>query len=182
MIACRSSGRWRSRKSVVGGLGEERSFLELTTAGPSRAFAESLLDALPPTGHLVAHHQDAETTVLKQIARRLGGDVTERLLALIPRFVDTEKIARAGYYHPDQMSSYSIKKLAPALTGRGYEGLAIGNGMLAVAEWRRALRPDVSPEVNPKEREEIRANLLEYCGLDAELMHSIVTHLRIRTA
>ncbi|MFT7077711.1 MAG: hypothetical protein ACJA0P_003737 [Planctomycetota bacterium] len=157
-----------------GGLGAVASFLELSGDDPTRDFAASLLAALPETGSIVAHHEDAEIAVLEQVAGRLGGEVAERLLALIPRFIDTEKVARAGYYHPDQMSSYSIKRLAPALTGRGYDGLAIGDGMLAVAEWRRALRPETSAE----EREAVRANLLEYCGLDAALMHDILERLR----
>jgi hypothetical protein len=157
-----------------GGLGGVESFLELSNEDPTLEFAESLLKAIPETGSIVAHHQDAEITVLEQVAQRLGGELSERLLALIPRFIDTEQIARAGYYHPDQMSSYSIKRLAPALTGRGYDGLAIGDGMMAVAEWRRALRPETSAE----EREAVRANLVEYCGLDAELMHDILERLR----
>ncbi len=157
-----------------GGLGDVASFLELSHVDPTRSFAESLLAALPETGSLVAHHQDAEIAVLEQVAGRLGGEIAERLRALVPRFIDTEMIARAGYYHPDQMSSYSIKRLAPALTGRGYDGLAIGDGMMAVATWRRALRPDTSTE----EREAVRANLVEYCGLDAELMHDILERLR----
>lgn len=157
-----------------GGLGDPESFLELSGADPTRDFAESLLAALPEAGSIVAHHEDAEITVIKQAAARLDGKIVDQLLALIPRFLDTEKVARAGYYHPDQMSSYSIKKLAPALTGRGYEGLAIGDGMFAVAEWHRALRAETPEE----EREAVRANLLEYCGLDAELMHDILERLR----
>jgi hypothetical protein len=74
------------------------------------------------------------------------------------------------------LSSYSIKKLAPVLTGRGYEGLAVGNGMLAVAEWRRVLKHGTEVE----ERERIRRPLLD-CGLDAELMHDILVALRTRS-
>jgi hypothetical protein len=160
-----------------GGLGEVSSFLDLSDADPSRPFAESLLAALPASGTIVAHHKQAEIGILKGLAARLGGDVGARLLDLIPRFQDTEAIAKSGYYHPDQMSSYSIKPLAPPLTGVAYDGLAISNGMLAVAQWRRAR----SQTTEPTERDEIRDHLLEYCGQDAELMHLILEELRAKS-
>jgi hypothetical protein len=156
-------------------LGETRQFLWLEQSDPRRDFAEALLDALPREGSIVAHHESAETTVLKQLAVRLGGDLEDRLEALVPRFLDTKKIASAGYYHPDQHGSYSIKKLAEPLVGRGYEDLEIKNGMLAVSQWRRACDPSLAPE----ERERQRKNLEAYCGRDAVLMHEILEQLRL---
>lgn len=155
-------------------LGETQQFLWLDTGDPRGAFAERLLDSLPPTGSIVAHHESAEITVLKQLAERLGGEIAERLRALVPRFQDTKKIAESGYYHPDQQGSYSIKKLAPPLTGLGYGDLEIGNGMLAVAQWRQACTPDLDAPT----RDGLRRDLEEYCGRDAELMHRILEELR----
>lgn len=157
-----------------GAVGEPRSFLHLDGSDPRRPFAESLLDALPPTGSIVAHHAPAETQVLRQLADRLGGAVGESPRSLAPRFRDTAVIARAGYYHPAQKGSYSIKQLAPALVGRGYDDLGIQSGMLAVAQWRRATDPSVSAD----ERDRLREDLLAYCGRDAELMHAILEELR----
>ncbi len=149
-----------------------RSFLHLDADDPSRPFAESFLEAVPESGSLVAHHASAEQGVLRRLAERLGGGLGERLLALNSRFQDTETISRPGYYHPAQQGSWSIKKLAPALVGRGYEDLEIDNGMAAVLAWRKALGAD------GVERERLRAELLEYCGRDAELMHRILEALR----
>lgn len=153
-------------------LNEPQAFLHLDSDDPSRAFAESLLEALPGSGSIVAHHASAETTVLKRLAQRLDGGLAARLLELIPRFQDTEAISKAGYYHPDQQGSWSIKKIAPALIGRGYDDLDIADGMAAVVAWRRAVAAD------GEERERLREDLLRYCGRDAELMHGILEALR----
>lgn len=89
------------------------------------------------------------------------------------RFFDTETLAREGYCHPDQHCSWSIKKLAPALLGTGYEDLAIQDGMAAVVAWRQVCRePDLAA------RDQHRANLLAYCGRDTRLMHGIIEKLR----
>lgn len=150
------------------------SFLHFDATDPRSEFAESLLDALPDSGSIVAHHASAETTVLRQLADRLGGRLGKSLLALIPRFLDTKRIAEAGYYNAAQQGSYSIKKLAPALIGRGYDDLRIGNGMAAVVAWRNAVRRDASERL----RERTKSDLLDYCGRDAELMHAILEELR----
>ncbi len=87
--------------------------------------------------------------------------------------LDTEVLSRAGYYSAQQQGSYSIKKLAPALLGRGYDDLAIQGGMAAVVAWRQACR-----EVDAEARRRIREDLLAYCGRDTHLMHEIVEALR----
>lgn len=149
-------------------------FLYIGQADPCAMFAESLLAALPPSGSIIAHHQSAETTVLEQLAKRLGDPLAPRLMALVGRFKDTQQIAESGYYHPDQQGSYSIKKLAPALVGKGYEGLEITNGMLAVAQWKKAC----DPETSDADRVVLEYALLQYCGRDAELMHEVLEELR----
>ena len=152
-------------------------FLHLEGTDPRRPFAIALLAAIPSTGSIVAHHAGAEKQVIEQLADRLGGQISDRLRALLPRFFDTEALARAGYYHPAQKGSWSIKKLAPALIGTGYEGLAIQNGLAAVAAWKNACT-----ERDPAARERIRAELLAYCGQDTALMHEIVERLRTLAA
>lgn len=160
-----------------GDLDEREAFLHLDGTDPRRPFAEMLLAALPPEGSIVAHHKDAEIRVINQLADRLGGQLAERLRALEGRFFDTETLARAGYCHADQKGSWSIKKLAPALLGSGYEDLAIQNGMAAVAAWRK-----VCVEEDTVVRGRLRADLLAYCGRDTSLMHEIVEKLRISAA
>lgn len=155
-------------------LGPTRSFLHEQATDPRQVFAEELLRALPSTGSIVVHHAPAEKTVMKRLAECLGGDVATRLFRVVDRLCDTEKIAKAGYYHPRQLGSWSIKALAPCLTGRGYDDLEIQHGMAAVVGWRRLL--NAAP--GSPERDELRRRLLEYCGRDAVLMHEVLQKLR----
>lgn len=155
-------------------LEEREPFLWLEPTDPSLAFATSLLAAVPTTGSIIAHHKSAETSVLESVAGRVEPNLARGLRALIPRFLDSKDIAAAGYYHPDQQGSYSIKKLAPCLTGLGYDDLAISNGLVAVTQWRRAIDSNCPLD----ERVSLQHDLLAYCGRDAALMHAILEELR----
>lgn len=155
-------------------LESELSFLHESDTDPRRPFAQSLLGALPQTGSIVVHHEAAEREVVQRLASALGGELGERLQALKPRLRDTEEIARVGYYHPQQLGSWSLKKLAPALVGRGYDDLAVADGMAAVRAWRRMS----SAGTNETGKASLRSELLAYCGRDAALMHDILEELR----
>ena len=63
-----------------------------------------------------------------------------------------------------------MKAVLPALTGKGYEGLAIQEGGMASREFLRVTFGDV-PEA---ERQQVRKHLEEYCGQDTEGMIWIV--------
>lgn len=67
-----------------------------------------------------------------------------------------------------------MKAVLPALTGRGYENLAIQEGGTASLEFLRVTHGDVAAE----ERQRVRRQLEEYCGLDTEGMVLIVDALR----
>lgn len=155
-----------------GEVAERAPFLHLADTDPRRSFAESFLAALPSSGSIVAHHASVEWNVLRNLGESLGSDLATKLAPLKARFFDTEKLARAGYCHADQHGSWSIKKLAPALLGHGYDDLAIQDGMAAVVAWRQACR-----EGDSATREKLEANLLAYCGRDTYLMHAIVERL-----
>ncbi len=70
-----------------------------------------------------------------------------------------------------------MKAVLPALTGKGYEGLAIQEGGAASREFLRVTFGDV-PEA---ERQRIRQQLEEYCGQDTEGMIWITDALRRAT-
>lgn len=155
-------------------LGACRSFLHEEPTDPRRVFAESLLRDLPAVGSVVVHHIGAEKTVMQRLAECLGGPIAVDLRGVVERLVDTEKIAKAGYYHPGQLGSWSIKVLAPCLTQRGYDDLEIQHGMAAVVAWRRLLTLDPSDP----ERARLRGWLTDYCGRDAVLMRDVLQRLR----
>jgi hypothetical protein len=153
---------------------EERApFLFDQPEDPTGPFLESLFDALPESGSILVHHRSAEEGVLQQAAERVGGDWPVRVKSLESRLFDTEKLLKAGYHHPEQRGSYSLKNVAGPLLGRGFGDLSIQNGMMAVMGWKRLVAATKS-----EERSRLRGNLLAYCGRDTELLLEIVREIR----
>jgi len=149
-------------------------FIWLESTDPRQPFLDALLGALPESGSIVVHSKTAELTVLRELGRSLGGDYTTHIEAIETRLFDTIDLLKAGYYHPDQQGSYSIKKVGPALVGRGYKDLEIHDGMAAVVSWKKAIDPATEPRV----KAELERELLEYCGRDTTLLHDVVESLR----
>ena len=77
-------------------------------------------------------------------------------------------------YDPIQGGGASMKAVLPALTGKGYEGLAIQEGGMASREFLRVTFGDVAAE----ERKRVRQELEAYCGQDTEGMIWITGALR----
>jgi hypothetical protein len=94
-------------------------------------------------------------------------DVIGRLTDLIVPF------RGFNYYHPSQKGSASLKKVLPAVTGQGYDELAIAKGDDASLAFLRITFEDVSKE----EVAEVRQQLLSYCKLDTEGMVKIIGRL-----
>jgi len=92
-----------------------------------------------------------------------------------PRVVDLlEPFRSFSYYNPAQCGSASMKAVLPALTGRGYDQLAIQEGGMASQEYFRVTFGDVTEQ----ERQRVRQQLEEYCGQDTMGMIWIVDELR----
>ena len=159
-----------------GELVEHTPFLHLTPDDPREAFLQSLLDALPASGSLVAHSVAAEQGVLHQYTQAtwFGGRHRQAVRRLSNRWADTLALTRPHYAHPDCRGSWSLKALAPAILGRAYEDLELGDGMAAVRAWRRAVSEGADPA--------LRSALLAYCARDTELLHGIVEAMRAEVA
>ncbi len=78
-----------------------------------------------------------------------------------------------AFYHPAQRGSASMKAVLPALTGRGYGHLDIQEGGTASLEYLRVTHGNVAED----ERQRVRQQLEQYCGLDTEGMVWIVDAL-----
>ena len=106
----------------------------------------------------------------KRIVRELAGrypDMAGALHRLIERMVDLEKIIRKNFYHPAFHGSTSIKKTLPALVPEmSYEGMAIGDGSTAMAEFAFMAWGKYGDE----KTEQVRKDLLAYCKLDTLAM------------
>jgi hypothetical protein len=152
---------------------EHQSFLAEGTADPRPEFMRHLRETLPATGSVVAYNAGFETGRLKECCELLP-EYKPWLRKVTPRIVDLLLPFRGfRYHHPDQNGSNSMKAVLPALTGKGYEKLAIQEGGAASREFLRVTFGDVTAA----ERRRVRRDLEEYCGLDTLGMVQIVDQL-----
>lgn len=99
--------------------------------------------------------------------------------SLSPRVVDLLVPFRSfHYYHPDQKGSASLKTVLPVLTSVSYNNLPIADGDTASLEFLRV----TFSEVSETERNRIRKQLEDYCGMDTLGMIEIVKSLSILAA
>ena len=153
---------------------EHRSFLAEGTADPRLEFMHQLRAALPHAGSVVTYNASFETGRLKECCELLP-EFKPWLRKLIPRVADLLLPFRGfRYYHPQQNGSASMKAVLPALTGRGYESLAIQEGGAASREFLRV----TYGQATDAERRRVRRDLEEYCGLDTLGMVQIVEQLK----
>ena len=153
---------------------EHFSHLAVGTADPRPEFMRQLRETLPSTGSVVTYNAGFETSRLEECCELLP-EFKPWLKKLKPRIVDLLLPFRGfRYHHPAQNGSNSMKAVLPALTGQGYENLAIQEGGAASREFLRVTFGDVSAA----ERRRVRRDLEDYCGLDTLGMVQIANELR----
>lgn len=149
------------------------SFLAEGQSDPRRVFLDRLRAVLGEEGTVIVYNESFELARLDELtelfpaARQWYNRVKKRTVDLLRPFRDF------AYYHPDQHGSASIKAVLPALTGKGYDGMAIADGGTASREYMRITFGDATQE----ERLSVQKQLEEYCGLDTEAMVRIVERL-----
>ena len=134
---------------------EHLGFLADGRSDPRPEFMRRLRAVLPETGSVVVYNAGFERSRLDECC--------EFLLEFKPwnrrlqrRMVDLLLPFRGfRYYHPAQRGSASMKAVLPALTGRGYEHLAIQEGGTASLEFLRVTFDDVAED----ERQRVRRQL-----------------------
>jgi len=145
----------------------EESFLDLSGADPSAAFAEALVRACGSTGAVFVYNAGFETARMNELGSRYP-HLQPALQQICARVVDLLPVVRAHYYHPMQEGSWSIKKVLPAMVPTlRYDQLeGVQDGGAAMAAYIEAISPDAAPE----RKAEIERQLQAYCGLDTYAM------------
>jgi hypothetical protein len=151
---------------------EHFEFLASGSGDPREEFLKSLKKVLGD-GTIITYNQSFEIGRLREMAAAYPAykdwveEVVTRVVDLIVPF------RQFHYYNPKQKGSCSLKKVLPAITGKGYDGLDIaGGGQASVLYFR-----SVFGKVSDSEREKIREDLLKYCSLDTEGMVWVVREL-----
>ena len=154
-------------QETPGGETRHFSFLAEGRRDPRPELLTSLSGLIGNNGSIVAYYKSFEEGVL----RSLGDTFPEYdtwTKSIIPRFVDLIVPFRGfQYYHPSQKGSASLKSVLPAVTGLGYEELAIARGDDASLAFLNITF----------EEAKIREELLTYCKMDTEGMVRIVERL-----
>ena len=97
---------------------------------------------------------------------------------LLSRIKDLHQIIRRHYYHPGFHGSFSLKSVLPAiLPEMSYANLEIQEGQLASLEYLEMIDPATPTE----EKEQIKMDLLTYCGHDTLAMLKIREELISRS-
>lgn len=146
---------------------DQKSFLDLSGADPSRSFAESLIAVCGQRGPVFVYNAGFETARIRDLGERFPR-LKRPLLAICERVVDLLPIARDHYYHPSQQGSWSIKKVLPAIAPdlRYADLKGVQDGGMAMNAFMEAIAPDTAR----RRKDQIEKQLLDYCGLDTYAM------------
>ena len=153
---------------------EHFEYLHKGTGDPRPELLKEMKKAFKKEGSIVVYYQSFERGRLLELASAFP-DYEDFIQGLLSRFKDLiEPFSGFDYYNPSQKGSASLKAVMPALTGKGYEDLSISDGGQASRQYIRL----ISTELPPSEKEQIRKDLLEYCGQDTEGMIWMVHELK----
>jgi hypothetical protein len=142
---------------------EQREFLDLSGADPSRPCAEALVRELPAEGPVIAYNAQFERGVIERLANQYP-DLAKPLRSIAARLFDLLPVVRAHYYHPDMRGSRSIKAVLPTI-GAGLDHAELGevqDGTAAQAAYLEA----VSEGTGEERKRELGEGLRRYCGMD----------------
>jgi hypothetical protein len=158
--------QWSLHIEPAPGQLEHVEFLDLSAALPARAVATALLAAIGTQGPVLTW-----TGYEKQCLGTLAAfcpELADALAAVVERLVDLHPIVKRGWYHPAMKGSWSIKALlpviAPEMDYAQLEGVHDGGG--AQLAWVEA----VAPQTPAARHNELREQLLRYCGHDTLAM------------
>jgi predicted RecB family nuclease len=169
--------QWSDHILFEDGQVEHREYLFMEDKDPRAEFTETLLEALGDEGTIFTY-TGYETGILKSLAISFPS-LEPKLSNLTSRFKDLYAIIRRHYYNPLFHGSFSLKYVLSALvSSMSYEKLSIQEGSLASLEYMRM----VEAEISATEKEKIKKDLLEYCGVDTLGMIMIREELLKRTA
>ena len=167
--------QWSCHREEKSGTLSHREFLDLSGEDPTRAFAESLIEALGTQGPICVYNQGFEGRVIRELALRYP-ELAESLAALLSRLIDLLPLTRAHYYHPAMKGSWSIKAVLPTIApDLDYAELSeVQDGGGAQEAYREAIAPDTPPD----RKQVLDQALRRYCGRDTEALVRLASFLK----
>jgi hypothetical protein len=150
------------------------SFLAEGTEDPRPQILHELRSLLGSEGSIIAYNAGFEEGILKELVED-SPEYTDWLAGVLTRMVDLLfPFTNFHYYNASQKDTASLKKVLPAVTGKGYEEMGIGAGMDASIAYERITYGNATEDEIAK----VRADLLKYCNMDTEGMIWVVDKLK----
>jgi len=150
------------------------SFLAEGREDPRPQILRELQRLLGSEGSIIAYNAGFEEGILKELIEAFP-EYTNWLEGILARMIDLlHPFTNFHYYSATQKDTASLKKVLPAITGKGYEEMGIGAGMDASIAYGRIINGNATED----EIARVRADLLKYCKLDTEGMIWIIAKLR----
>lgn len=154
---------------------KHKEFLADNQSDPRPAFSQNLVDNIGDSGTIIVYHASFEGGILKKLAS-LYPDLHKKLLHLVSKLWDLEKIFLKHYMDYRFQGKTSIKNILPVLVpSLSYDNLEIGDGGSAQAGWVRMI------ESQDPEKDKLKSALLEYCRMDTLAMVEIYKELKKMT-
>jgi hypothetical protein len=151
-----------------------------TGADPRRAFAESLVNAVPAEGPVLAYNATFERSVLHELAEAQP-EFAVPLRQIAGRLVDLLPITRDHYYHPAMKGSWSLKAvlptIAPDLDYANLDG-GVQSGQDVESVYARIIDPATAAE----ERRSLESALITYCARDTLALARMVAFFEAQDA
>lgn len=169
--------QWSCHIERAPGEFEHEAFLDLSGDDPSLRCIEAMRRVIAPDddGPILVYHQQYERDRMRELAARHPAHA-EALNRYVARLLDLKLLVQDSYYHPDMRGSFSIKVVLPTIDPT-LDYAALGEihdgGGAQAGYWEAALTPGTSVA----RREQIAANLLEYCKQDTWAMVVVARHL-----
>lgn len=157
-----------------GGAIEHKEYLHADNSNPAPKVAGRIVEDLGKAGSIVTWNMSFEKSVNADLGR-MYPEYSERIAAINERVVDLITPFKSKWYDdPRCEGSASIKKVLPVLCPElSYKDLGIQDGNTAQRMWMEA----VLDGKRDGEKDQILADLIEYCKLDTLAMVEIYKKL-----
>lgn len=158
-----------------GGEVEHTEYLHGDTSNPAPMLVEQLVKDMGDSGSIIAWNMRFEKSVNEELGR-MYPEFAERIAAINQRVVDLMIPFKSKWYDdPRFEGSASIKKVLPVMCPElSYQDLGIHDGNSAQRLWMEA----VLDETRADQKDQILADLTEYCKMDTWAMVRIWQELQ----
>lgn len=145
---------------------EHFEYLADDFAHATAGLVELLQQVVGERGNVIVWYESFEKGRNKELAE-LHPEAASFFMDMNERVFDLMKVFTKYYADPAFGGSFSIKNVLPVLLPElSYKTLEIQNGTMALSEWEKMVRGNMTAEY----RAETRENLLKYCELDTRAM------------